>query len=597
MSGINSVVDFLRFFGSFRSRSFLPPEEFESLVSEFSRLSLSHPEAKFERMQILFKKLQDDFKEDISRDPPEEFSRKVGHQFQDYIDLANIRSGMKTKVLSDQLLLKKEECTAAYKSFIREVPPFRVASEIKADLPHLIEDCWSYSLRDERLPCLFYREDGYTIGHRDGERNIEKLAETRIKNKFSRHESTLDKEFAKAEWKQKWRALQKAVLEGWQRARPLLKDPKTLTWLTGTSTASLVPMMRMQIPEIGGPALIPTGELIKRGIVPLTGELLNIGDFGVNKEGLSGCIFPDVCGAKRYADCMKTYGKFMVMQEVEEVERYVKGVTIWEIQGLSTAGYLSLERVKISVMRLLFEKAQGSEEAVRALNRVKDLLIKLRNEAVKMPVSAQAKKFSALVGKEIQKPGIVCEKHQIGTIVSVRKSNGTTTYGVVSKIYGKKCGVIVDASGTSEYVKQKELQRYTDEDLAVACGGEKANAIYVYIEKLILGLDALIASIKGSNTYPKMSEEETQLVRNPSGLLFGSFTLSRGRDLHPVRSDIPGEFAVKGPQKLGKDIQVVFTEERDISRVSAYVRKFLPESQIQVVSMKALNYLTAAYTS
>lgn len=438
-----------------------------------ARYDMNDPEQKLTRMENLLIALDHDLQEDISEATNEEFTKRIELQFRCFEEITTLRSSLKQDSLSEALEQKRMHCTQMYKQFIQKIPSFRAAATIKGELPRQIKSFHDvpYYLRAVKLP-LF--EDA------------EELSQLRIQYKHTVQATLPGKERAKGNWKKRWGNVQKTLLAGYQRARPLLAQGRQLSWVTGTSTATLVPLLRMQAGEIGSPALIPSGQLINYGIVPLTGELFwGISPRGINQRALSGCEFPHVMGAKSYADTMQTQGIFKCEDELEIIKAY--SATI----GQSTPFPLPLARVQIAIMRLVFAQSQETQGAKEAVKLARKLLVELKEKSPEIP-------------------------------------------------------------------------------------------------------DSLIAAIDEPTKYGKMTNEDAHFVREPTGLIFGSFVL-QGDLLTTVYSDIKFEMAAIGPQKLGKDIQVVFVEESNLTQVREYLKQLPPESRIHVVSMKALNYLTATW--
>lgn len=448
--------------------------------------------SKIERMGRLLQDLAEDLKEDISEAAKEIFNERITRQFQWYEEIANLRASMKREANIDEVFIWQiAQFNQKYKCFISNTPPFELAARIKA----ISGDFAKLYARINRQ--LWVDE---WVDERAGECYIRSLNKKRVAYKC---EGRIDPE-KRGEWKTIWRKLQKGLLEAYQRAR-LFSSPSTfhtLTWVTGTTTATLVPIMRMQIPKLHGPALIPTGLLIKNGIVPLTGELwCGLQADGVNQQRLSGCRFPKIFIAKEYSDKGKADGLFSLSRERMFAEGYMEDKP-------SSDPFVSdyFSRMQIAVMRLLFARAQGQEGATQALLSLKPL-----------------------IQKKIAKNSSTCA--------------------------------------------QKEI---------LPSPFKNENAI----------LTDFITLIDSEDRYKKMDEEEAFFVEKPSGLIFGSWTLNPDTDFfHIFGSTYSEEVHILGPQKFGETIQVVFAEEEALERVKKYIDRFPAPFRIQVLSMKALNYL------
>lgn len=549
---------------------------------------------KMERMERLLELLKDDLKEDISRDPLEKFNERITLQFQWFDEIANLRASIKgEKNIEEALIQRKDRFTCDYKTFISQIPPFRVGSEIKALLSLRTGQC------DRRMGGLIANRVDFLLSSEGeiGYPGSSRLVMTRRAYKLD----GVVYPCKRVEWKTRWRKLQKSLLEGYQRARPLISQDngRQLTWVTGTSTGMLVPMVRLQIPELQGPALLPTGTLIEHGFAPLSGKLdRGIEGGGVNQSRLSGYKFPRIFDALEYADRAKTWRISKVQDELDIVNAYMEN---W----LGKDGYKkdSFSRTQIALMRLLFARAQGMQGAKEALESVKPL-IQIRINSI--PTTAhQVEKFGAIIGTDVLRGGRAIDEESVavGMIVGQRESSGRTTYGVVSRyrIFDGDLQCCVRNNESERWVREA-VEMYTDEELATATEkvlaeeGGKSKTISFPFKTEKAALKDFIHSIDSEDTYPKMNEDETYLVQNPSGLLFGSWTINR-KDLRKVASEVVGERAATGPQKLGKDIQVAFAEDDGVERVKKYLCQLPEHSRIHVLSIKALLYLTAAYIS
>jgi hypothetical protein len=563
--------------------------------------------AQQERIKLLLQVLREDLKHDISGVSIQEFTARVDQQFQYFEEIASLRARISDSESKEKRLL----LTDVYKQFIQEIPSFKAAAEIKKNL-----SCDS-ALHQISLPCFWVEEreilgPGFIEVNWSFSRANEELLKTLISGLASLRKAYIDKKdkykngetdvsfeslvAAKKEWKEVWGGVQKALLEGYQRARPLVPRafPRQITWLTGTSTATLVSMLRMQIPGLNGPALVPTGDLIRYNIPPLTGELFcGIQDNGINVTCVSGCTLQGTRTVKRYADSMKKEGLFRIADEIQIITEYTK------FQLQSKPSVVSINRVKISVMRLLFARAQGAPRVDETLKIAKNNLQNLYDH---MPSdSPQSANLFLLIGKEVDRKlpvhPIDEQSAKAGMIVKL-EDRVSSQYGMISEIRNGMCFVTVEPVKKMFGYPPSSLGSYTDEDLGKVYDvySKQLHAPPTEVPPLLKTLRArigdLIGLIDDTERYPKITDKECSLIRDPSGIIFGSFTLA-DKDFHSVHSDFRCEVAVEGPQKLGKDIQVVFVEDKDIQRIREYLEKLPYQSQIHVIGMKALNYLTA----
>ena len=117
-----------------------------------------------------------------------------------------------------------------------------------------------------------------------------------------------------------------------------------VSWVHGTSTATLVSMSKFLPKECHG--LMPSGELMKRGIVPLTGELsVGISARGINQTGISGVHLAECDSAIDYSNySVKSY-RINYKKEKEYLGHNLENFYLDNVQS---------SRFKKSVLRLKY---------------------------------------------------------------------------------------------------------------------------------------------------------------------------------------------------------------------------------------------------
>lgn len=128
-----------------------------------------------------------------------------------------------------------------------------------------------------------------------------------------------------------------------------------ISWVTGSSSSSLVPIFRFHVGE--GPGLIPTGILLRHNIAPLCGELsVGIDCNGVNQQSLSGFSI-DYC---------------------KDIFRYAAGASpdldserrqIFALHE-STTDFLLLQRAKIAALRIAALDRRGRNTILKHLKDI-----------------------------------------------------------------------------------------------------------------------------------------------------------------------------------------------------------------------------------
>ncbi len=187
----------------------------------------------------------------------------------------------------------KSIAAAEYEKFTQEIPALKEIRNLKNSLKNADELV---------IRMLFNKFDRRLLGNSPRELSLLYT---------QRNKATNEK---MSPWKKQWLETKRNIFLSAQEWRPIESDgklaSKRITWLTGSSTASLIPIFRKATES--GPALIPTGELLKHHIAPLTGEL-HMGLQGVNRSQLSGVTLENHAGALDYAQSAKN--TFMYTKE------------------------------------------------------------------------------------------------------------------------------------------------------------------------------------------------------------------------------------------------------------------------------------------
>lgn len=419
------------------------------------------------------------------------------------------------------------------------------------------------------------------------------------------HKNTkADKSEDHINWKARWREIRRNVYVTAQEWRPVQSDKglesKKITWITGTSTATLVPIFKMAHPS--GPALIPTGQLLRRNIVPLTGEL-EFGLEGVNRSHLSGTVLSRYDEAVKYSEEAKKRFAYDKVKERSILQETIKDLTETAERGQSLRGdYLS--RLKISIIRLAWSGLDSSERE-KIINDLKNIKEKISQQRSSNQWEKHIDLFSVILPnnpfQERRKP----ENHTYtpGQMVLVPTSQGGYAVGVIDRCSDSSCSVWYSTKRGINKVSYDELIYLSDDDLnlikknypnATRSDTSSLSVIEDYIYyKVRTDLDWLdeLIQLTESTEQVQLSEQDEKLIANPGSILWGTST-KEDKDLIHVHSDIPGERGLEGPQKLGEDIQVLFVEPEKLEEVRTYVKKHLPAAKkVHIVSTRVIPFL------
>lgn len=396
-----------------------------------------------------------------------------------------------------------------------------------------------------------------------------------------------------ANWKRTWDAVCKNIFIIAQEWRPVQLDSnltsKNITWITGSSTASLVPIFKKAIDN--KPALIPTGELIEHNIVPLTGELV-MGLAGINKIALSGVDLGHHKGALQYAEAAKGHFAYSKDAEIKFIQNVVESPQLLSFDW-------AFQRLKIAAIRLGWSGINTQEK--------QNVIEKLRSIPVSGKKSDAWKEHSGLLNSRIttRTSSPVGNKQLIpGDIVLVSRTadNGECySLGVVDVASTQNEQVIVSVDGDTKSKRVKRENAYTLSEKDVAALQQNKSQYEEVSPKSIQRITdnlktdhekiAEVIALLDNTAVFDMTAEEKNLVNTPGAILWGTVTK---KDFLRVRSDIKGEIGLEGKQKLGDDIQVLFVEPDRIDEVRSYVKQYLPTAcRVHIISSSVIPFLHA----
>ncbi len=155
------------------------------------------------------------------------------------------------------------------------------------------------------------------------------------------------------QWKEIWECVQRRIFSRGEEYRSFfqmesLRDKK-IVWLSGSSSSSLVPIFQRQIE--GRPALIPTGLLLLKNIVPLTG-MLDIGLAGINQHSLSGVMLDSSDVAIQYAEKCRTASGYIQEMEILCIHSFLNRIIKLKNDKFGFLDKVYFIRAKIAAIRL-----------------------------------------------------------------------------------------------------------------------------------------------------------------------------------------------------------------------------------------------------
>lgn len=395
----------------------------------------------------------------------------------------------------------------------------------------------------------------------------------------------------KKQWKIKWTAIRERMWKASLSARSFLVQNKKITFISGSKSSTLPSILKVHkiAPKLSSkPALVPTGQLLKHNIVPLAGELFKgVGFVGINQKALSGTSFSGLSTCLSYAR-----NKGFQFNANEEVQ-FIKNMTLaWNDEYL--APWIS--RLRVAVLRLLTMGAKTEE--YEALKQHIQQLAKTEPEGLPLPSNWKA--HAGLIGITheplLTNSSLVnsSKEYQRGQVVAVPRSNSEyPKYGIITeKSKNGSYKVIVEKDGFASKnvnpaqitsISESELDRLSEAAKA-PLSDETITSLEAVLRNTRENLNDILSLFETVKPF-EFSKEEQQLIHEPFPLVWASVT--RGNELLGQHFILQHEQAIKGKASLGDDIQLVFTDERNIPTLEELVK---PHG-VQVMSFEAASYI------
>ncbi len=354
----------------------------------------------------------------------------------------------------------------------------------------------------------------------------------------------------------------------------LLKKHK-ITWINGTSSAT-IPLLfqthKLKISE--RPALVPPGLLLaSRKIVPFSGELSHISEGAINSNAISGMELTGLTTCMIYA----SFNGFGYDKEktLSSLSRFIYKPEAFDFQ---------IYDIQVGLMRLLL---MGCEKEKIACLRT--YLQSILNTIPQQQKPTLTKTATALLGTpamETGEPAKDAKTLTIGQPVIIKRFKERIPYYViVKKISGNNISVLLDKEGSSRFFaydkinipsvngalvqKQIEIDESPEINRHLVSDYEKMESVLHLFDEIIEPLN--------------FTQEEESLFNQQFPVVFGSCTLNP----ESCQSGIENEKLVKGQALLGRDIQVAFTEGRQVQKLE----KILLNWGVHVLSFEAARYI------
>lgn len=386
--------------------------------------------------------------------------------------------------------------------------------------------------------------------------------------------------------------LRKHYFDAAQPAVSFIMSKHNITWISGSRSAAIPMIERVRETILSkAPALVPTGQLLKHNLVPLTGELgTGITSRGINQEYLSGVALQDMETAMSYAKSQS-----FIFDPVKEIN-IIMGSDFTKNQDANRMNRLQIALLRLSLMNYDYDK----ELHDHIENKILEPLGKIKNEAVKtnfdteLPWKGRAQLVGRKVSNELKEYPVKAdsESYVRGQVVQVNEE-----YGLIVGVNPVKVML-----GEGKIFEEDELdeKEWFIEPLDEKAIEEEARA-YAPLDKEILGrLSDVMDNIKALEKIDAMTPQERikvamsqkpldmtvgrkKLIAESFPIIWASCTVKP----IPFKYGVSREGVIKGTAELGKDIQVVFTDQDHVKELSEAVSQY----GVTVLSFSTARYL------
>lgn len=414
--------------------------------------------------------------------------------------------------------------------------------------------------------------------------NIEETADFRIlgslakqlKTEYSNYKAGLQ-----SQWKEKWNAVREKMWHASVEGASLINAKKQISYITGANSASLPLILKTpQLAKslVNKPSLVPTGQLLRHNIVPLSGELsMGITADGINQKALSGIGFHGLDTCVGYATA-KTF-KFNTEVEIEKILKS-------KIDSEKEA-YFAIPKLRVAVLRLLL--TGSAEDKYPLLKQHLQTLID------KIPDSSSLKRdwkqTAYLVGKGCDNIPLSKTPPQPlsrGQIVAIPRSDSNELhYGMIQEISPNgDYTVLVDRKGSLKVVKESEMRFPDEKKLSKQVVSTlTSNELHHFQQKLANSKEHLkqILDLFGTVKSASFSKQDYSLIEESFPLVWASFNLDANIRVRGVE----GEKAYAGTAALGDDVQVAFTKKENVKQLQTLLNAY----GVKVMSFEAAYYV------
>jgi len=400
-------------------------------------------------------------------------------------------------------------------------------------------------------------------------------------------------------------ALRKRYFEAAQPTQKFLKSGLNPTFVTGSTSASLVGIIQVMGSALSDqPALVPTGLLLKHSFVPLTGELdMGISPRGINQDFLSGMAFSGMETAMSYAT-----RKAFIFDPKKEIDIIMRINLNTNERDMGKLDRLNIALLRLAYMDCNYDKAKIKEHIRTNVLTPLANRKKLDQQANNLSIDTHWKQRASLLGKSLDEDRIdIIDKckdtpdydapFQRGQLVRVKTSSGKDTFGIIIGL--DPHNIVIDQgqilrhedrgfSQNSSYSEIEALpESFIEEEVrhfAPANEG-KLNGIQKAIVKEEIERRTPEEKIaQALNQEPlNLNVESKKLITDSFPLIWASCSLSP----QPFHGGVSREGVVEGKAELGKDIQMVFTDQEHVETLTNAVKEY----GVTVYSFSSAQYM------
>jgi hypothetical protein len=336
---------------------------------------------------------------------------------------------------------------------------------------------------------------------------------------------------------------------------------KKIEWLTGSTSASLVLMLEKTKHSRDAMSLKPLGRLLNENVVPLSGEINN--------------DYPSYLGCGTMQHINEYHLSGTLLKDLEVAEWYANSITyhLPEKNDLE----LGIQSILNKLINCFGDDSDHYKNSGSFINEIVKLTVHLKIYVLKLlNIYGISDEMKEQIDQKIKK--IISLLPPKGT-KAITEKNLLRLYATISKILPQN--LIDGLTNLLEHDFDKPIHEYlVSHNITLDQFSEefktKANSSFSF--KINSPEEILEETNLAMQSVSPLSNRTLNHVRSAFPLIWASITVDSFIDIGNITVEKP----VQGSLELGKDIQVAFTEDKNIDKL----REMLGETEITVLPIE-----------